>query len=57
MIACGPASTFLQPVDGTRSGKRDLADLFIAAKTNPSDSSRCKRRFRFSALRPILRRI
>jgi prepilin-type N-terminal cleavage/methylation domain-containing protein len=32
-----PSETFLQPVDGTRSGKRNLADLFVAAKSNSSE--------------------
>jgi prepilin-type N-terminal cleavage/methylation domain-containing protein len=32
-----PSTTFMEPVDGTRSGQRNLADVFIAAKTNPSE--------------------
>jgi prepilin-type N-terminal cleavage/methylation domain-containing protein/prepilin-type processing-associated H-X9-DG protein len=32
-----PSSTYLAPPDGARSGKRNLADLFIAAKTNPAE--------------------
>lgn len=30
----GPSSTFMMPPDGTRGGKRNLCDLFIAAKSN-----------------------
>jgi prepilin-type processing-associated H-X9-DG protein len=29
-----PADTFLQPLDGTRKGKRNLADVFIASAAN-----------------------
>ncbi len=32
-----PSSTYLMPPDGTRSGKRNLCDVFIAAKTNPKE--------------------
>jgi prepilin-type N-terminal cleavage/methylation domain-containing protein/prepilin-type processing-associated H-X9-DG protein len=32
-----PALDFVKPPDGTRSGKRNLCDLFIAAKTNPKE--------------------
>lgn len=32
-----PSTTYLMPPDGTRSGKRNLADLFIAASSNPSE--------------------
>jgi prepilin-type N-terminal cleavage/methylation domain-containing protein/prepilin-type processing-associated H-X9-DG protein len=32
-----PSEAFVNPVDGTRAGKRNLADVFIAAKTNPSE--------------------
>jgi prepilin-type N-terminal cleavage/methylation domain-containing protein/prepilin-type processing-associated H-X9-DG protein len=32
-----PTETFMSPVDGTRTGKRNLADLFVAAKTNASE--------------------
>jgi prepilin-type N-terminal cleavage/methylation domain-containing protein/prepilin-type processing-associated H-X9-DG protein len=32
-----PSPDFLKPPDGTRSGKRNLSDLFIAAKTNPKE--------------------
>jgi len=32
-----PSLAFLKPPDGTRSGKRNLADLFIAAKTNAEE--------------------
>jgi prepilin-type N-terminal cleavage/methylation domain-containing protein len=31
-----PSPTFLQPVDGTRKGRRNLADVFIAAVSDPS---------------------
>jgi prepilin-type N-terminal cleavage/methylation domain-containing protein/prepilin-type processing-associated H-X9-DG protein len=30
-----PSETFLQPVDATRTGKRNLADAILAAKTTP----------------------
>lgn len=29
-----PSKTFMQPVDGTRKGQRNLADVFAAAKSN-----------------------
>jgi hypothetical protein len=32
-----PSETFMQPVDGTRKGSRNLADVFVAAKTNASE--------------------
>jgi prepilin-type N-terminal cleavage/methylation domain-containing protein/prepilin-type processing-associated H-X9-DG protein len=32
-----PSSTFMMPPDGTRGGKRNLADLFIAAKSNEKE--------------------
>jgi prepilin-type N-terminal cleavage/methylation domain-containing protein/prepilin-type processing-associated H-X9-DG protein len=32
-----PSETFLQPLDGTRKSTRNLADVFIASKTNPSE--------------------
>jgi prepilin-type N-terminal cleavage/methylation domain-containing protein len=32
-----PSDTFLQPVDGTRTGKRNLADLLTAGKTNAKE--------------------
>ena len=32
-----PSETFVQPVDGTRTGKRNLADALLAAKTNPAE--------------------
>jgi prepilin-type N-terminal cleavage/methylation domain-containing protein len=32
-----PSETFMQPVDGTRAGKRNLADLFISSKSNASE--------------------
>ncbi len=32
-----PSSTFMQPVDGTRKGARNLADVFDAARTNASE--------------------
>jgi prepilin-type N-terminal cleavage/methylation domain-containing protein/prepilin-type processing-associated H-X9-DG protein len=32
-----PSSTYLMPPDGTRSGKRNLADVFMAAKTIASE--------------------
>jgi prepilin-type N-terminal cleavage/methylation domain-containing protein/prepilin-type processing-associated H-X9-DG protein len=32
-----PSETFLQPIDGTRKGKRNLADVFIASGSNPSE--------------------
>jgi prepilin-type N-terminal cleavage/methylation domain-containing protein/prepilin-type processing-associated H-X9-DG protein len=32
-----PSSTYMMPPDGARSGKRNLADLFIAASSNPSE--------------------
>ncbi len=31
----GPSRDYLKPPDGTRSSKRNLSDLFIAAKTDP----------------------
>lgn len=32
-----PAENFLQPVDGNRAGRRNLADMFAAAKNNPQE--------------------
>ena len=32
-----PSSTYMMPPDGTRSGKRNLCDLFIAAKSNAKE--------------------
>ncbi|HEX6961600.1 MAG TPA: DUF1559 domain-containing protein [Lacipirellula sp.] len=32
-----PAADFVKPPDGTRSGRRNLADLFIAARTNAKE--------------------
>ncbi len=32
-----PSPTYLEGVDGTRTGQRNLADLFVAAKTNPKE--------------------
>jgi prepilin-type N-terminal cleavage/methylation domain-containing protein/prepilin-type processing-associated H-X9-DG protein len=32
-----PSETYLQPVDGTRTGKRNLADVFAAAKSNAKE--------------------
>jgi prepilin-type N-terminal cleavage/methylation domain-containing protein len=32
-----PSETFLQPVDGTRKGSRNLADLLTAGKATPSE--------------------
>ena len=32
-----PSETFVQPVDGTRTGKRNLADALLSAKTNPAE--------------------
>lgn len=32
-----PSETFMQPVDGTRKGPRNLADVFIAGKSNPAE--------------------
>jgi prepilin-type N-terminal cleavage/methylation domain-containing protein/prepilin-type processing-associated H-X9-DG protein len=32
-----PSPEFVKPPNGARSGKRNLADLFIAAKTNPNE--------------------
>ena len=32
-----PSSTYMMPPDGTRSGKRNLCDVFIAAKSNPTE--------------------
>jgi hypothetical protein len=32
-----PSESFVQPVDGTRTGKRNLADALLAAKTNPAE--------------------
>ncbi len=32
-----PSTVFLQPVDGTRKGLRNLADVFDAAKSNPAE--------------------
>ena len=32
-----PSETFEQPVDGTRKGQRNLADVFVAANGNPSE--------------------
>lgn len=32
-----PSETFVEPVDGTRTGKRNLADVFVAAKSNLSE--------------------
>jgi prepilin-type processing-associated H-X9-DG protein len=32
-----PSETYLQPVDGTRTGRRNLADVFVAAKTNATE--------------------
>ncbi len=32
-----PSETFMQPVDGTRTGKRNLADALVAAGTNATE--------------------
>ena len=32
-----PSPTYMMPPDGTRSGKRNLSDVFIAAKSNASE--------------------
>jgi type II secretory pathway pseudopilin PulG len=32
-----PTETFMQPVDGTRTGKRNLADVFVAAQSNAKE--------------------
>jgi prepilin-type N-terminal cleavage/methylation domain-containing protein/prepilin-type processing-associated H-X9-DG protein len=32
-----PTTAFLKPPDGTRTGERNLCDLFIAAKTSPKE--------------------
>jgi prepilin-type N-terminal cleavage/methylation domain-containing protein/prepilin-type processing-associated H-X9-DG protein len=32
-----PSSTYLMPPNGARSGKRNLADVFMAASSNPSE--------------------
>lgn len=32
-----PSETYIEPVSGTRTGKRNLADLFVAAKTNAQE--------------------
>lgn len=32
-----PSSSYIAPPDGARSGKRNLADVLIAAKTNPAE--------------------
>jgi prepilin-type N-terminal cleavage/methylation domain-containing protein len=32
-----PSETYLTPVDGTRTGKRNLADMFVAAASNPKE--------------------
>jgi prepilin-type N-terminal cleavage/methylation domain-containing protein/prepilin-type processing-associated H-X9-DG protein len=32
-----PSETFIEPVLGTRTGKRNLADMFTAAQTNPKE--------------------
>jgi prepilin-type N-terminal cleavage/methylation domain-containing protein/prepilin-type processing-associated H-X9-DG protein len=32
-----PSTTYVMPPDGTRSGKRNLCDVFIAAKSNPKE--------------------
>ena len=32
-----PSTTFVQPVDGTRKGQRNLADVFEAAVSNPDE--------------------
>lgn len=32
-----PSETFLQPVDGTRKGSRNLADVFVASGSNASE--------------------
>ncbi len=32
-----PSETFLQPLDGTRKGQRNLADVFIASASNASE--------------------
>jgi prepilin-type N-terminal cleavage/methylation domain-containing protein len=32
-----PSTKFIEPVSGTRTGPRNLADLFVAAQTNPDE--------------------
>jgi hypothetical protein len=32
-----PSKTFMKPPDGARTGKRNLCDLFMAARSNPSE--------------------
>lgn len=32
-----PSSSYMMPPDGTRGGKRNLCDVFIAAKSNPKE--------------------
>ena len=47
----------MQPVDGTRTGKRNLADVFLCRQNQLGDLARCRRRCRCFAARRTQRPI